>query len=982
MEPFGKLRVDLSPWELRETAYEILIGACRSSGSTKRLKYVSNSTNSRERSSQLSSSPSMHSALSSCESKLKKALGLKPKNKKSEEEEEPGSEGQGNSGRRRIGVIGGELMRVQMRISEQTDSRVRRGLLRVAAGQLGRRIESIVLPLELLQQLRSSDFNNQKEYEAWQKRNLKVLEAGLLVHPYLPPDKSDTAPERLRQLLYTASEKPFDTGKHSESMNVLRNLVTSITYRSFDGFVADMCHWADGVPLNLHLYRILLEACFDVNDETSIIEEVDEVLDQIKKTWGVFGIDQVFHNLCFLWVLFHKYITTGEIEGDLLVAADHMMVEVEKDASSTRDVEYSKILASILHVMLDWAEGKLQRYHDIFYRDNISVMKSVLSLAVSAAKILDMSHKYVAELTLFLTLLLSDFHTPWKLNGQLHRLCFLLVRQEREKLFSKKKFSKNRQSSLPLLSILAQNICDLVFNEKEIYSPVLKIWNPLATAIAVATLHACFAEELKQFVSGVSELNPEAIQVLLAAEKLEKDLVEMAVADSLDSEDGGKATIQEMIPYEAQTVIRNFVKSWIQTRVDRLEDWVNRSLQQEVEMQKNRICCQPATFSPGVILFLSLLLSYAVDWNPEVNKGRFAASAVEVLRILNETLEAFFLLPIPMHPVLLPELMGGLDTCLKNYITKAISGCGSRVAYIPALPPLTRCTVGSKLSAFKRKDRLLTSPSRNKSLSAIRNGDDPLSLPRLCLRINTLYNIRKETEAIEKKTISNLKKSGYADDEKSANKILGLSVALSLEGVRQLSEATAYRAVFHDLRHVLGDHLYVGGISSSQRIEPFLDELERKLEVVSVMVHDRVRTRVITDIMKASFEGFMLVLLAGGPARAFSTQDAAVIEEDFKLLSSLFWSNGDGLPVDIIEKLSPTVFGVISLLQTGTDRLVEQLKQMMMTGAGNNTRLPLPPTTGQWGPADPNTILRVLCNRNDKTASQFLKKAYGLPKNT
>ena len=70
--------------------------------------------------------------------------------------------------------------------------------------------------------------------------------------------------------------------------------------------------------------------------------------------------------------------------------------------------------------------------------------------------------------------------------------------------------------------------------------------------------------------------------MLLAAEKLEKDLVEMAVADSLDSEDGGKSTIQEMAPYEAQAVITNLVKSWIQTRLDRLREWVDRNLQQEV----------------------------------------------------------------------------------------------------------------------------------------------------------------------------------------------------------------------------------------------------------------------------------------------------------------------------------------------------------------------------------------------------------------
>lgn len=67
------------------------------------------------------------------------------------------------------------------------------------------------------------------------------------------------------------------------------------------------------------------------------------------------------------------------------------------------------------------------------------------------------------------------------------------------------------------------------------------------------------------------------------------------------------------------------------------------------------------------------------DWNPQANKGRFAPSAVEVLRIVDETLEAFFFLPIPMHPVLLPELIGGLDKCLQKYIMKAKSGCGANL---------------------------------------------------------------------------------------------------------------------------------------------------------------------------------------------------------------------------------------------------------------------------------------------------------------
>lgn len=35
------------------------------------------------------------------------------------------------------------------------------------------------------------------------------------------------------------------------------------------------------------------------------------------------------------------------------------------------------------------------------------------------------------------------------------------------------------------------------------------------------------------------------------------------------------------------------------------------------------------------------------------------------------------MLPIPMHSVLLPELISGLDGCLQHYVLKAKSGCGT-----------------------------------------------------------------------------------------------------------------------------------------------------------------------------------------------------------------------------------------------------------------------------------------------------------------
>lgn len=945
--PFAVPNSTLSDSELRETAYEIFVGACRTAG-TRPLTYIPQSEKIERAPSPsfFSGPPSLQRSLSAAAaSRVKRALGLKPSisSKRGNSVSPTRDRSEVNSAPRTKKVVTvGELMRVQMKVSEQTDSRIRRALLRIAAGQLGRRIESVVLPLELLQQFKSSEFPNRQEYEEWQKRNLKVLEAGLLLHPHLPLDETDIAPQRLQQIIQSASQNPIETGKNSETLQLLRSIVMSLASRSFDGSVTETCHWADGFPLNLQLYRMLLEACFDVNDETSIIEEVDEVLELIKKTWVILGMNKTLHNLCFSWVLFYQFVATGEVEDDLLFASNNLLVEIEKDAKSLKDPVCSKILSSTLNSMLGWAEKGLLAYHDTFQSNNIDSMQSVLSLGVSAAKILvDVSNVYRKRKEVDVargrvdTYIRSSIRTAFS--------------QRMDKVDSSKQLFKNQKNSLPVLYTLAEDITDLAFNEKGIFSPILKRWHPLAAGVAVATLHACYGKELKQFVSGISELTPDAVKVLRAADKLEKDLVQIAVEDSVDSEDGGKSIIKQMPPYEAEAVLANLVRLWIRTRVDRLEEWVNRNLQLEV-------------------------------WNPKANKERIAPSAVEVLRIVDETLEAFFMLSIPMHPVLLPDLMTGLDKCLQHYVLMAKSGIGTRSTFIPNLPALTRCTAESTFCACKKS----RNTQRRKSHVTTAKEDDSFGITQLCVRINTLQHIRIQLELFVKRTITHLRNSDSCQAEDCANGLknkLELSASACLEGIKQLCEAAAYKVIFHDLTHVLWDGLYIGELEFS-RIEPFLVELEQNLEIISTTVHDKVRTRFVTEVMKASFDGFLLVLLAGGPSRAFTLHDSEIIEEDFKFLMDLFWSNGDGLPTDLIDKFATNVKALLPLFHTKTESLIEQYRRVVVEtfGGSAKSKLPLPPTSGQWNPTDPNTLLRVLCHRNDEMTIKFLKKAYDLPK--
>ncbi|KAJ0971438.1 hypothetical protein J5N97_019397 [Dioscorea zingiberensis] len=907
--PFGKLGSALSDAELREIAYEIFIAACRTT-SSKPLLYHSEV----ERADR--------SLTSTMASKMKKALGLK--------------KGSPTKPPKRPATIG-ELMRVRMGVSQQADERLRRALIKIVAGKLGKRMESMVLPLELLHQLKASDFPSQQEYELWQMRKLKILEVGLLVHPHLPLGKGDFASEQLQRVIRGALEKPLETEKNSESMQVLKSSVAHLARRSLDGSSPDTYHWADGSPLNLHLYQRLLEACY-YSGEGAITEEIDEIMELIKKTWVILGVNKMLHNLCLSWIFFHRYITTGQAGTDLLFSAANQLTEVAQNAKATKDTVHLNLLRSTLNSIMDWTEKRLLAYHDTFSADNVDSMQSILSFAVLVAKILaeviSKSHyKRREELDVVQS----------KIETYIRSSLRTAFAQRMEKVYSSQCASKSQTTSV--LSILAADIQDLAHKEIEVFSPILRKWHPLAAGIAVATLHVCYGNELKQFISSVTELTSDSIQVLKAADKLEEELMLIAVKDSADSDDRVRELIHEMRPYDTENTIANVMRSWIKRRVDQLKEWVDKNLRQEI-------------------------------WNPRANKEKCASSAVEALRIVDETLDAYFQLPILMHSAFLPDLVNGLDKSLQYYVLKTKHGCGTRDAYLPAYPTLTRCHTGSKL--WKKKEQEQNVPTR-KSQSGSINRSSPVGFPQLCVRMNTMNHIRTKLGNFENKIIMCLRNvvSSQSSISNGLDIKFDLCQAACEEGIQQLCESTAYKVIFHDLCHVLWDYLYVGGPASS-RIEPLLKELETTLEIISDVVNVRLRDHVITAIMKTSYNAFLRVLLAGGPSRAFSHQDYQILEDDFTALKGLFM---DELPEELVEKASTQVRNVLGLHRLDTANLIELFKQMITEAHGSVAKsIYPPPTSGYWSPTEANTVLRVLCHRDDKTASKFLKQTYDLPK--
>jgi hypothetical protein len=571
--PFPPLKVEFSEDEWRETAYEILMACCGLAAMSAR-----------------SSTPKLQtqkSLTSAAASHMKKALGLQGTTAATTTRELSQRALSFKSNKKTPSTVT-EIMKVQLRISDQSEVRTLRALSRAAAGQASKSSGMVIVPLELLQNIGSSAFTDDAGFKKWLKRQLKVLEAGLLAHPLVPGDMGMDS-LRLKQTLKDLYDKPAEVGKNSETLQVLRGAAMSRATRALNGEYGDFLHWADGIPLNVHLYETLLHACFldntlDNNEEGGVvIEELDEVLELIKKTWVMLGINQMMHNLCFMWVFFRQFVDTGQGRLGLLTACETQMIEVAKDAKArTLQSEHVELLSTTLSAIQSWVERRLLAYHDSFPGGAEGVMTGLLSLAVACTQIShdDISREYRHRRKDNSNVALNrvDVYIRSSIRTAFAQMMETVDKRRR----SFKGSAIGGGSPPPALVILAQDTSTLASNEVENFSPVLKRWHPYAAGVAAATLHACYRREFKQYLSGVTAMVVDTLAILKVADGLEKHLVQIAVEDGVECEDGGKGLIQEMPPFEADQAMADLSKKWVFDNLNRVTDWVNRNIQQEV----------------------------------------------------------------------------------------------------------------------------------------------------------------------------------------------------------------------------------------------------------------------------------------------------------------------------------------------------------------------------------------------------------------
>ncbi|KAJ4834135.1 hypothetical protein Tsubulata_012626 [Turnera subulata] len=856
-----------------------------------------------------------------------------------------------------------EIMRLQMGVTEQSDNRLRKTLMRTLVGQTSKRAETIILPLELLRHLKPSEFNDSKEYHFWQRRQLKIMEAGLILHPAIPLDKSNTYALRFREIARQCEYKPIDTSKNSDTMRTLCNCIVSLSWRSANGNPADTCHWADGFPINIHIYVSLLRSIFDFRDETLVLDEVDELVELMKKTWTTLGINRAIHNLCFTWVFFQQYVLTGQSEPDLLYATHAMLsTEVANDAKKPdREAVYVKLLSSMLASMQGWAEKRLLHYHDYFQRGVL--IENLMPLALSASSILgddvsiaEVVSKVKGDAPFDCSPDRADFYIRASIKNAFAKII--------ETGSYKSTSVEVKDEATEALLQLATETEDLALRERQSFSPILKKWLPTAASVAALTLHQCYGAVLKQYLSGMTALNSDTVEVLNRAAKLEKMLVQMVVEDSAEYEDGGKNIVRQMVPYEVEAVILRQMGQWINGKLRRGKECLLRAKECET-------------------------------WNPKSKNEPYAQSAVELMKIAQDAADEFFQIPVGISNELVYELAEGLEKLFKDYIN-LVTACGSKQSYLPSLPPLTRCNSDSRfLKLWKKATPCAVSSEVMQPVGPTENHHPRPSTSRgtqrLYIRLNTLHYLQSHIHSLDK-TLALAPRtapSARAPQSDSSSRVgnsssyFDQSLAAIHTGAQHVSEVAAYRLIFLDSNSVFYETLYVGDVANA-RIKPALRILKQNLTLMSAILTDRAQNLAIREVMKASFEAFLMVLLAGGYGRVFYISDRKMIEEDFENLKRTFYTCGEGLMnEEVMDREAEVVEGVIGLMGKSTEHLMEDFSCLICEASGmgmvtSGQKLPMPPTTGRWNKADPNTILRVLCHRNDKAANMFLKKSFQL----
>ncbi|CAI0414257.1 unnamed protein product [Linum tenue] len=689
-------------------------------------------------------------------------------------------------------------------ISETMDACVRRNLRQLSVRMARREMDLPHIVLGLLNGIFKSDFTHEKSYRQWKNRQANILEELLCT------SKDPTIKSHIAKIKDTEEwDIVMSPSERVAVLASLRQVALRLSSSAVQfGVQGETFYWTAGYHLNIRIYQKLLLGLFDVLEEGQLIEEVDELLPFIKSTWSTLGITQRIHNALYCWTLFQQFVSTGNA-----LLLENVVVELQKvisaEGENELELQYINSLACSrrhngskmkLNLVLDvvfsisiCCDSKLKDYHLNFSQQPSSFRFMVNLLSMVGVP----TCKDSGELKL-IKLSASNDYAARKLKSYVKGSTEAACRRVASKIYVESKSEKRHP-----LALLADGLKSIAEKESKVFSPVLSQWCPEALMISVSSLHQLFGEQLKPFLVGVSSISENIRSVLAAANQLDYYLTQLYKSAS-KANTSIRFSIQDLEHYQIAEVSKPFIIDWVISQHDHILEWTGRAFDLE-------------------------------DWEPLSLQKRQAASIVEVFRIIEEAVDQFFGFNLPLDITHLQALLSIIFHSLDSYLQKLLSQLVPKNHLYPPIPPLTRYTE-SVMPVIKKKLSECTLVDDN--LGCNLNG---LTTPKLCVRLNTLQYIQKQTGVLEdgiRKSWAAVSPSKSHDEEEpleenGSNEALDALFSTTLkiicdtatDGIKKFCEFSGARVIFWDLRERFLFGLYHGDVGSS-RLESFLPQID------------------------------------------------------------------------------------------------------------------------------------------------------------
>nr|GEY37683.1 protein unc-13 homolog isoform X1 [Tanacetum cinerariifolium] len=402
------------------------------------------------------------------------------------------------------------------------------------------------------------------------------------------------------------------------------------------------------------LYEKLLLSIFDVLDEGKLAEELEEILELLKSTWRILGITETIHHTCYAWVLFRQFVMTREhpLLKHAIEQLNKVPLKEERGQQERMHLKslYCKVeneegsqeltfLQSFITPIQKWADKQLADYH-LHFSESLAMMENVVSISMLARRLLQEEH---------------GSHVPVTDGDKIESYVSSSIKSAFVRILQDVETMSNATDEHPL-ALLGEETKKLLKRDATIFMPVLSQWNPQGVVVSASLLHKLYGSKLKPFLNSVEQLTEDVVLVFPAADNLEE-----YVMDLISSCGGGEAeySLKKLAPYKIETISGTLVLRWVNAQLSRILGWVERAIQQE-------------------------------RWEPVSMQQRHGSSIVEVYRIVEETVDQFFALKIPMRSGEMNSLFRGIDNALQVYAKHVVDNLANKDDIIPPVPILTR----------------------------------------------------------------------------------------------------------------------------------------------------------------------------------------------------------------------------------------------------------------------------------------------------